>query len=76
MFNELVFNELVFNELMFNDLLLNDLTSLSHSFVNTLSRLFVHSSYSTLAALNIGRFGCGMSLRSDGWIGWLITLVD
>ena len=48
---------------MFNDLLLNDLTSLSHSFVNTLSRLFVHSSSSTLAALNIGYFGCGMMPR-------------
>ena len=30
---------------------------------------YFHSISSTLAALNIGRFGCGMSLRSGGWIG-------
>lgn len=37
-------------------------------FSDSLIRSLVHSSYSTLAALNIGRFGCGMSLRSCGWM--------
>ena len=36
---------------------------------------YFHSISSTLAALNIGHFGCGMSLRSGGWIGWLITRI-
>ena len=30
---------------------------------------YYYSTYSTLAALNIGHFGCGISLRSGGWIG-------
>lgn len=48
----LTFHDLMLNELMFNKLMFNDLT------IHLL--LYPHSSYSTLAALNIGRFGCGM----------------
>ena len=52
----------MFNELMFNELVIHLL-------------LYPHSSYSTLAALNIAHFGCGISLRSDGWMRGIITRI-
>jgi hypothetical protein len=48
---------------MFNELVFSKLTI--RSFVNS---LIINSIYSKLAALNIGRFGCGISLRSAGWM--------
>ena len=38
----------------------------SSGYCEFLKFLYYHSSYSTLIALNIGHFGCGMFLRSGG----------
>jgi hypothetical protein len=46
------------------------------SIINSLIRSFVDSISSTLAALNIGQFGCGLSLRSGGAIDGLITYLS